>query len=39
MNNKSSMTDNDGFTKLSVVAGGVADVVKHGKVEGSQEIC
>lgn len=25
------MTDNDSFTKLSVVAGGVADVLKHGK--------
>lgn len=38
MNNKKSMTDNDGFTKLSVVAGGVADVLKHGKMEGSQEM-
>lgn len=27
------MIDNFGFTKLSVVAGGVADVLKQGKVE------
>lgn len=39
MNDKQSMADNFSFTKLSVVAGEVAEVLKQNKGEGSREIC